>query len=244
MSQAVQIHEPVEVIITPLSMIDKALNTPNVSVNVIDRLMTLQERYDAALSKKAFIAARSEAKAKISETPIVRNRVGHNSKRYADFEAYAKVIDPILSEHGLSYGFETQQDDKAIKVTCVLSHRDGHETRNMLSGPADATGNKNAIQAIGSTLTYLQRYTLQAALGLAASDDDDGKASDPRDEEPITEAQVEKLQQGATETNTNLGKLCGLLGVAALKDLTPQGYNRALDILDERRRAQAKKAAG
>jgi hypothetical protein len=230
--------EPVEVV-TPMTMIDKALDR-QVSVDVIDRLMTLQERYDATRQKAAFIAARSEAKAKISETPIVKNRKGHNDKRYADFEAYAKVIDPVLSEHGLSYGFETQQDDKTIRVTCVLSHRDGHETRNMLAGPADMTGNKNAIQAIGSTVTYLSRYTLMAALGLAASDDDDGRKVDPRDEEPISDEQVERLQQAATETNTSLQKLCNMLGVAALKDLRPEGYNRARDILDERKRAQAK----
>jgi hypothetical protein len=43
-------------------------------------------------------------------------------------------------------------------------------------GCADATGNKNPVQQIGSTVTYLQRYTLLAATGLATSDsDDDGR---------------------------------------------------------------------
>lgn len=38
--------------------------------------------------------------------------------------------------------------------TCILSHRDGYSDENTLSEPADNTGSKNAIQAVGSTLTY------------------------------------------------------------------------------------------
>ena len=37
---------------------------------------------------------------------------------------------------------------------------------------ADKTGSKNAVQAIGSTVTYLQRYTLIGALGITTADDD------------------------------------------------------------------------
>ena len=44
-----------------------------------------------------------------------------------------------------------------------------------MRGPRASTGpGRTAIQALGSTQTYLQRYTLKAALGLSASKDDDG----------------------------------------------------------------------
>jgi hypothetical protein len=105
----------------------------------------------------------------------VRNATGHNSKKYADFAGIARVIDPILGQHGLSYRFRTVQTDK-IAVTCILFGH-GHSEETTLSGPADASGSKNAIQAIGSTLTYLQRYSLVQMLGIAAGDDDDGKAA-------------------------------------------------------------------
>jgi hypothetical protein len=92
--------------------------------------------------------------------PIQRNAKGHNDKRYADFAAIAKVVDPILSRAWPVYRFRTAQGDR-ISVTCILSHNeDGHSEETTLSGPADASGSKNAIQAIGSTLTYLQRYSL------------------------------------------------------------------------------------
>ena len=62
-------------------------------------------------------------------------------------------------------------------MTCLIFHKEGHNEETTLSGPPDKTGNKNDIQAIGSTLTYLQRYSLMQALGLAASNDDDGAAA-------------------------------------------------------------------
>ena len=102
-----------------------------------------------------------------------------------------------MAAHGLSYRFRTIQDG-AIKVTCILSHKSGHSEENTLSGPADASGSKNAIQAIGSTLTYLQRYTLTQALGLAASDDDDGRSAEALQVSGAAEAAINGINQCET----------------------------------------------
>jgi hypothetical protein len=64
---------------------------------------------------------------------IARNATGHNSKKYADFAGIARVIDPILGRHGLSYRFRTVQTDK-IAVTCILFGH-GHSEETTLSGP-------------------------------------------------------------------------------------------------------------
>src|ERR1043166_3719179 len=142
--------------LTPMDMVDRAL-TSGASIEIVEKMMGLQERWEANQNRKSFDAAIAAAKAEIP--PIVRNASGHNAKKYADFAAIARVVDPIISKHGLSYRFRTTQNDK-INVTCVLSHKAGHYEETTLAGPADMTGNKNAIQAIGSTLTYLQRYSL------------------------------------------------------------------------------------
>lgn len=168
-----------------LSVIERMAMNPEMDPDRIERFIVLKERIDAADAKKAFDAAVAQAKATIP--PAAKNSTGHNSKRYADFYAYAKVVDPVISKLGLSYRFRTDQSDR-ITVTCVLTHEAGHSEENSLAGPADASGSKNAIQAIGSTLTYLQRYTLVQALGLAASTDDDGNAAGAG--ETITEQQA------------------------------------------------------
>jgi hypothetical protein len=174
MQNAVARTEPNAVVsMTPMDMLDRAV-TQGASMEVLEKLMALQERWEANQARKSFNDAVAAAKAEIPV--ITKNREGHNSKRYADFAAYARVVDPILGKHGLGYRFRTVQDDR-IHVTCILFHKAGHVEENTLAGPADATGSKNAIQAIGSTLTYLQRYSLTQALGLAATEDDDGKAA-------------------------------------------------------------------
>jgi hypothetical protein len=57
----------------------------------------------------------------------------------------------------------------------------GHsEEGAVLEGAPDTSGSKNSIQAVGSTVSYLERYTLLAATGLAAKDqDDDGRGGAP-----------------------------------------------------------------
>jgi len=216
--------------LTPLAMLNRAMET-GASMEVLEKFMSLHERWEAGNARKAFDTAISEAKAEIP--PIVKNAKGHNDKRYANFAAIAGVVDPILSKHGLSYRFRTAQTDK-ISVTCVLSHRDGHSEETTLAGPADNSGSKNAIQAIGSTLTYLQRYSLIQALGLAATEDDDGRAAGAGG--AITDEQVERLQREIMDTDSDLPKFLAHMKVEALTDIPAARFDAAMQALSRKRR--------
>jgi hypothetical protein len=158
--------------LTPMDMLSHAVER-GADLDMIEKLMNLQERWEASQARKAFDEAVAQAKAEIPV--ILKNASSHNNK-YADFAAIARTVDPVLSRHGIRYRFRTQQTDKIISVTCVLTHKGGHAEENTLTGPIDSSVGKNPIQAIGSTLTYLQRYSLVQALGLAAAVDDDGKS--------------------------------------------------------------------
>lgn len=211
--------------LTPLAMIDRALAN-NSSVEVIGQMMEFQERWDRNQARKAFDAAIAAAKAEIP--PIVKNATGHNSKKYANFAAIASTVDPIISKHGLSYRFRTNQTDK-IAVTCVLSHRDGHSEETTLSGPADASGSKNAIQAIGSTLTYLQRYSLVQMLGLAASEDDDGKAG--AGAATITQEQADNIRELLESAGKDKAKFLKWAKIERIEDLRADFYQSAIDAI-------------
>ena len=49
----------------------------------------------------------------------------------------------------------------------------GHSEKATLTAGPDASGSKNSIQAIGSSVTYLKRYTFEAVTGVVTTDDDD-----------------------------------------------------------------------
>jgi hypothetical protein len=225
-----QIEPQALVTMTPMDMLARAVQS-GADLDMIEKLMNLQERWEAGNARKAFEESLAKAKGEIPV--IIRNASGHNSKKYADFAAIAKVIDPILARHGLSYRFRTTQTDK-ISVTCVLFGH-GHSEETTLSGPADASGSKNAIQAIGSTLTYLQRYSLVQALGLAAAEDDDGKGAASG---TISLEQVEKLLALADEVEADKEAFARYFKVDGIAQLPAKDFDRAIAALNKKRSAK------
>jgi len=165
----------------PMDLINNALATGN--IEIIREFVRLQHEWKADQAREAFDAAMAEA---AKEFPIIakNSQVGFESARggartsykYVDLADIVSAVSPILGKHGLYHRFEVATEPNKITVTCVIAHRLGHSIRNAWTAAADTSGNKNAIQAMGSTQTYLSRYTLMASLGLAAAVDDDGSA--------------------------------------------------------------------
>ena len=222
--------------LTPMAMLSQAVAN-GASIDVVEKLMALAERMEGAAARKAFDEAVSAAKSEIP--PVVRNRQGHNQKRYADFAAIAKVVDPIISKHGLSYRFRTVQTDK-ISVTCILAHKSGHFEENTLVGQPDATGNKNAIQAIGSALTYLMRYSLVQALGIAVADDDDGAAM--AEDGPISEEELAELRELLDASAADIPSVCRFLNVESLAAISKKQLPGAMARAQERLATYQQKA--
>ncbi len=129
----------------------------------------------------------------------------------------------------------------------VLSHRDGYSEETTLSAAYDNSGNKNSIQAVGSAMTYLQRYTLKAALGLAVSHDDDGKAANKAPQAAplpaeLTAVQAKRLRDLIAQSNTDEAKFLGVAKAASIEEIAPADFAR-LEGLLKRKVSEAAKAA-
>jgi len=193
--------------------------------------IALTKEIAAEKARNAFNEAVAMAKAEI---PVVsKNAKGHNNKTYANFAAYAAAIDPVIAKYGLRYRFRTEQTN-GITVVCVISHKDGHSEENSLSAPSDTSGNKNAIQAIGSTLTYLQRYTLIQAFGLAASDDDDGDKADNKTKPTITEEQQMQLRDLLLASETDERQFLSRANIENLSDILVSEFDSAMGLLRQK----------
>lgn len=194
--------------LTPMEILSSAVER-GADVLVLEKLLGLQERWEHNQARKAFDEAMSAARAEIPT--ITKSREvdfttakGRTNYRYEDLASIADAVKPVLARHGLSYRFRTSsKPNEPVTVTCIVSHRLGYSEENTLSAARDESGNKNSIQAIGSAVTYLQRYTLKAALGLAVSNDDDGQAAGGASQTPDQPRQQRSNPQSSSQLKKN-----------------------------------------
>ena len=166
---------------TPASILELAVRQ-NANVDTLAKLLELQERFEANQARKAFeedfAAFKSEAP-KLERTKGVSFDKGKtDAYRYTPLSEVADKVNPVLQKHKLNYNWKQANEGMTITVTCVLRHSQGHSIECTLSANADDSGGKNKIQAVGSAVSYLRRYTLLGVLGMATSDEDsDGVAN-------------------------------------------------------------------
>ncbi len=220
--------------ITPMQMLQIAVER-NADLDMLTKLMDLQDRYEAREARKAYVTALTEFKA--DPPTLTKNRKagfdtkggGHTEYEYVNLAQVANVVAPALSACGLSHGWSTSQDN-GISVTCTLTHRLGHSESVTMTAPADTTGSKNTIQAIGSTVSYLQRYTLLAITGLAASDQDSDGAHDGV-VTLISDEQKKNLIDKIAEVRADAAKFWRHLGVDYVDMLPASKYQSAMQAL-------------
>lgn len=193
----------------------------------LKQLMELQERWETNEARKAY--NRAFAAFKAEAVTLVRNKTVTagplQGKSYAELFAVVNAVTPALSRYGLSASWKITKDEKDwIEVTCSLKHEGGHSESVSMGGPPDVGGAKNAIQARASTVSYLERYTLKAIVGLSEQDDDDdGGHKDQSDGSALgqpkylglktaQQAKVVRQAAGAALEHFNIGDEIGMWG--------------------------------
>ncbi|WP_394606826.1 ERF family protein [Geobacillus thermoleovorans] len=105
----------------------------------------------------------------------------HFQSKYSPLEEIVTTIKPYLAKHGLSFFQSTTTEGDYICVTTLLLHTSGEYIE---SDPLKLPMGKVTAQGAGSAVTYARRYSLCAALGIAAEDDDDANAVSGANEPP------------------------------------------------------------
>lgn len=218
---------------TPAELIKVAVSG-GADLDKLEKLLDLQVKWEANEAKKAYHRAMTAFKANPPEI-IKDKQVAYKEVKYkhASLANVTEQINSALSAHGLSASWQTQQDG-AVSVICKITHVLGHSEETKLSAPADNSGSKNSIQAIGSTITYLQRYTLLALTGLATYDqDDDGRASE--EEECIDDGQRSTILDYVDNKNVDKKKLCKYLKIESIEKMPKSKYNQAVKVLEAKK---------
>lgn len=188
--------------VTPMDMLAIATRTGAPDAAQLERLWALHVAHEEREAKKAYV--RDMADFKRNAPTITKDKaVGYTNKdgtftgyKHASLGNVTSAIVEGLAQHGFSHSWDVKQDGATAHVTCTITHRMGHAESVSMHAAKDDSGKKNAIQQVASAITYLQRYTLLAATGLAVEDgsDDDGAAAGMRDQkaEPPTRNPADK----------------------------------------------------
>ncbi len=140
---------------------------------VMDELQQREQSMDtdkiSAAMAKAFPAIEGAVKGKVN--PAFRSK-------YADLSSVIDAIKPHLAEHGLWFMQRTHPVDGGVGVETIIYHASG---QSISGGVLRLPAGKQDAQGYGSALTYARRYSLMAAFGVPA-EDDDGNAAVGRQE--------------------------------------------------------------
>lgn len=223
---------PAAVATTPMQALINAMER-GASTEQIGQMMDLQERWEKREAKKAY----DEAFTAFKKNPpvLVKDKevkFGTTSYKHAELDQVATLIGIALSEHGLTHSWKTEQPDNGpISVTCTIKHVQGHSESVTLKAGADTSGGKNSIQAIVSTVTYLERHTLTAITGVATKNqDDDGKKS-----EVVTQDQADAIQALQEDVGANKAKFLKYFAVGSFAEIPANQYENAMALLEAKR---------
>lgn len=192
-----------------LSLLRESLTNPEVQPEKAIAMAELMFRLEDRDAKAAFIAAKVSAIASMPH--IGRDGINdHTGNRYSTWEKMQPQITPILSRHGLSLNFKIGHEEGRVTVTPILSGHGYTEEGGAVVLPADGSGSKNNVQAVGSSIKYGQRYAAMAMLNIVSrglAEDDDGNAGggtggDPYlqltdDERKLVDDSLLQAKQGA-----------------------------------------------
>jgi hypothetical protein len=225
-------YEVIQKETTPATVLDLAIEK-GASLEQLEKFMELKIRWEEREAKKAYVQAMANFKADPPEIEKIKHVKYPTSKGVAeyfcaDLADVSKKVNKKLSEQGLSAAWETKQTDGLISVTCRITHAMGYSEETTLTASPDLSGSKNPIQAIGSSISYLERYTLLALTGLAAKDMDDDANSVGGEFNFLDEEQLSTITDFINAKSIDEAKFLAYMKAESLETIPADKYNVAL----------------
>lgn len=161
---------------TPGQLLEMAINK-DLDIDKLTKLMELHKQWQADQARKSFFSALNEFQSSAPELRKTKKvsfdtKGGKTEYSYAPLADIIRQIKSACKECGLSYRWEIHDNKEEIKVTCLITHLDGHTECTTMTASPDTSGSKNAIQGRASAIEYLKRYTLIGSLGISTADSD------------------------------------------------------------------------
>lgn len=170
-------------------MVSAAMSAGSLAVAdpaTLRELLAVQREWEAGEARKAFTRALAALKrdlptviAKDSEVDYTGNSGKRTHYTHASLAGVMEAVTGPLTQHGFSLAWEPATGERTVRVTCRLTHSEGHTQECTLDAAPDTSGQKSGPQAIMSTITLLERYSALALLGIATKDMKEPPPKDP-----------------------------------------------------------------
>ncbi len=234
--------DPAQQEATVLATICQLARDPSVDVAKLEALLHMQERITGKQAEIEFNLAMARLQPRLpvivkrGKINIEKGPVTRTQSTFATYEDIDKAIRPLLCQEGFSLSFNSEAVEKGNVYYATISHAAGHSKQASMALPADTSGSKNGIQAVGSTISYAKRYLVGMLLNIVTKDED----NDGNSFGLITEAQEMEIEDLIGECGMNAEsrmKFLQLMGAPKVAEIRATEFKRAIENLNIKLRA-------
>jgi hypothetical protein len=207
-----------------LAELSRKVNDPQAAIEIAKQIVELETKWETLRqnrdrfewekldreAKVAFAIAFKKFKddaPKILKTKHVNftNKTGGETNYWhVELDKACDLLIPALLKVDITHRWKSSDlPGDRTRVTCYLRHKLGYEEEGAsLAGPADQSGGKNPIQGVGSSTSYLERYTFLATCGIVPKGiDKDGSEDKVSPQDLMSESDICDLEAKMEESS-------------------------------------------
>ena len=157
---------------------------------------------------------------------------------YADLGVILDMLRQTLPKYEIAIIQTPSNDGANACVTTMLSHSSGEWIKDSVSCQIEMAKGNSAIQCLGSSITYLRRYSCSAIAGLTQTDNDASIRTDDDPEgeqsQPIelirmaSKLEIKSVKDMAAEAGVDIANVTKGLKLKAISDMTSEQAERAI----------------
>lgn len=203
-------------------------------VEVLSKMMDLYERNEKREAEKVFATALVNLQGetiRVQATKAVDQKADGSCRyRFAPYEEIMATVQPMLTRHGFSITFDTEEGEARLMSVCTLTHKGGHSRSNKFAVRYGKPPGSSDAQGDMSTKSYAKRGALCDALNITIDHDDDARMIG----KPIGKALGEELEQRVKACGADSEAFLKFAGAANFESISDDRFD-ALDAMLKRK---------
>ncbi len=166
----------------------------------------------------------------------------HFKSKYVPLEGLMETVEPILLRHGLLWMTFPTFAPVANELLPALGYEMLHvRSATVREGKLLLLAAKDDPQGQSAAITYARRYSLEAILGLTATDDDDGnRASEAargargrqEDNRPMSPEELQRMLDAIGASGLDLMEVLTIVGIDSIDKTTIEQGRRVKGVLE------------